>query len=570
MHSQPDTESGDKRELELVESENEQFSQDLDRIATVNVNNYHGLNAKIVLVYASINLIAFAQLLNLVGAAAYARDIAVVVGGSDKTVWLSQAIVILTVVLGPPVSQAADLWGRKWFLVVLTACGFVGSMVVARATTMGMAIAGEVICGLVYGSQPLLYAVISEILPRKYRPAAQGGINASLGLGGLTALLAGSTMIKKYDEGFRVFWYLVAAILAVSAIIFAILYNPPARPLQKSLTAGEKLRRLDWVAYFLLATGTVLFVLALSWAENPYPWQSAAILAPLLIGAAILGALVVHQTMFKKDGLLHNELFRGGRNFSVALFVIFVDGMVFFAANNYFAYEMGVLFETDPFRVGLRFGITFIASMASSIMIAVFSSITNHIRAPIILSFAMFIVFNACMASVGPSSSIAAWVYPAILGLGIGWSLTCLVTVAQLSTPPSLIAITTGLLIAVRSLGGSIGLAIFTAIFNTALAKKLGPGIAKAVIPLGLAPVNIEAFITALANNDESALMTIPGVTPQIIGAGVQALKTAFAGSFREVWITAAALAAVATIASCFFAEPKTITMHVDAPLDEE
>ena len=39
----------------------------------------------------------------------------------------------------------------------------------------------------------------------------------------MTALLAGSTMIKKYDEGFQVFWYLVAGILVVSAIIFAIL-----------------------------------------------------------------------------------------------------------------------------------------------------------------------------------------------------------------------------------------------------------------------------------------------------------------------------------------------------------
>jgi hypothetical protein len=131
-----------------------------------------------------------------------------------------------------------------------------------------------------------------------------------------------------------------------------------------------------------------------------------------------------------------------------------------------------------------------------------------------------------------------------------------------------------------------------TSIFNTALAKKLGPGIAAAVIPLGLAPENIESFITALANNDQATLMTIPGVTPQIIGAGVNALKTAFAASFRNVWIAAAALSGVATIgeffllttlskenctlthvsllASCFFAEPKTITMHVDAPLDEE
>lgn len=64
------------------------------------------------------------------------------------------------------------------------------------------------------------------------------------------------------------------------------------------------------------------------------------------------------------------------------------------------------------------------------------------------------------MASAGTGSSTAVWVYPMIIGLGIGFSLTCLVTIAQLSTPPKLIAITSGLLIAIRSFGGSIGLAI--------------------------------------------------------------------------------------------------------------
>lgn len=64
------------------------------------------------------------------------------------------------------------------------------------------------------------------------------------------------------------------------------------------------------------------------------------------------------------------------------------------------------------------------------------------------------------MTSVTPGSSTAVWVYPVILGLGFGFSLTCLVTIAQLSTPPALIAITTGLIISIRSLGASVGLSI--------------------------------------------------------------------------------------------------------------
>jgi len=47
-----------------------------------------------------------------------------------------------------------------------------------------------------------------------------------------------------------------------------------------------------------------------------------------------------------------------------------------------------------------------------------------------------------------------------LLGTALGLSLVSLITAAQLSTPPELIAITSGLVIGIRSLGGSVGLAI--------------------------------------------------------------------------------------------------------------
>ena len=174
----------------------------------------------------------------------YAKAIAAAVGGSAETVWLSQAVALLTCVLALPVSQAADLWGRKWFIVLLTALGAVGSIIVSRATSMRMAVAGEVVSGLAYGSQPLLYAVASEILPRRFRPVAQAGINVAIALAGIFALLVGSTLVLNYTEGFRIFWYITAAIMALSALICALLYNPPPRPLQRSLGLEEKLKKV--------------------------------------------------------------------------------------------------------------------------------------------------------------------------------------------------------------------------------------------------------------------------------------------------------------------------------------
>jgi len=269
----------------------------------------------------------------------------------------------------------------------------VGSIVVSRATSMGMAIAGEVICGFTYGAQPLLYAVASEILPRQYRPAAQGGINAALGAGGLFGLLGGSALMKTYDEGFRIYWYIVAGLMALSSLTLSILFNPVPRPLQISLTTREKLARLDWVAYFFLTTGIVLFVIALSWAENPYPWRSVQVVVPLVIGGLLLVALIIHQVWFRTDGLIHHGLFKMNRNFALALFILFVDGLSFFAANQYYSFEVGILYETDPFRIGLRYSIAFFGSIVGSLAVAVYASIRKTVRFPIVLSFLMFTLF---------------------------------------------------------------------------------------------------------------------------------------------------------------------------------
>jgi MFS family permease len=172
-------------------------------------------------------------------------------------------LAILTVVLSPPISQAADYWGRKWFLVILTAMGFVGCIVVSRSSSMGMVITGLTISGVSYGAQPLIHAVTSEVLPRKYRSYRQASNNVAIALGAIFALYVGGLLTRNsHPEGFRTFWYIVAGIYAVCTVIVGFLYNPPLRELQIKLKFGEKIGRLDWVGYILLTSGLVLFCLA--------------------------------------------------------------------------------------------------------------------------------------------------------------------------------------------------------------------------------------------------------------------------------------------------------------------
>ena len=143
-----------------------------------------------------------------------------------------------------PISQAADYWGRKWFIVVSATFGFIGCLVIARGETMGMVIGGEILAAMSLGSQPLLYAVASEILPRRWRPEAQAGLNVALGFGAIFTLLAGLKFVDDSPDGFRTFFYIATGLNGVAAVICVALYNPPLRILQKSLKFREKMAKV--------------------------------------------------------------------------------------------------------------------------------------------------------------------------------------------------------------------------------------------------------------------------------------------------------------------------------------
>ena len=65
---------------------------------------------------------------------------------------------------------------------------------------------------------------------------------------------------------------------------------------------------------------------------------------------------------------------------------------------------------------------------------------------------------------------------------------------------------------------------------------------------LGLPPPSIGAFIGAIMAHDDAALAQIEGVTPAIIGAGVQAMQGAYLKSFEKVWIAAAVISGVTAL----------------------
>ncbi|KAJ9156078.1 Siderophore iron transporter [Pleurostoma richardsiae] len=531
------------------------------------------LHSKTFVAVAAAGLIYFVQLMNLVGVGAQGNIIAEHFGHPSQSTWLTQPITILTVVLGPIVSQAADYWGRKWFLVILTLIGAVASIVISRADSFAMLVAGFTIMGFAYGAQPLLHVVASEVLPRRWRGYGQAADMVSNSFGSVVGLLVGGALNRASNptsNGFRYYWYMVMACFAAAALLTCLGYNPPKSKTQHQFTHKEKLRKLDWLGYFLLSSSLVLFSIGLSWSRNPYPWSDAHVSATFSIGVVLAAALVAYETFFKDDGMFHHGLFTGNRNFSIALFCVFCEGLAFFSANTYFAFQVNILYETDALLVGLRYSIVLITCMASSVLAGIYSAVSRRVRWVTFTAFIIFVAFFVGMATTSLGSNNVVWGYPVLLGVALGMTLTNLVSVAQLSIPPDLISVASGLIISIRSLGGTIALAIDNALFSEAMGDT-GKNIAAAVLPKGLSPDYLGEFITALSNHNDTGLESIPGLTGEVIKLGTEALLQTYVVAFRHVWITAACFVTLAAIGTVFLSDPREeFNMHIDAPMEAE
>jgi MFS family permease len=66
----------------------------------------------------------------------FASTIAAVVGDVELSGWMLSSLTITFVVLAPPVSQAADYYGRRWLLIILALAGSVGTIITSRATSV--------------------------------------------------------------------------------------------------------------------------------------------------------------------------------------------------------------------------------------------------------------------------------------------------------------------------------------------------------------------------------------------------------------------------------------------------
>jgi hypothetical protein len=124
------------------------------------------------------------------------------------------------------------------------------------------------------------------------------------------------------------------------------------------------------------------------------------------------------------------------------------------------------------------------------------------------------------------------------------------IIMSALVCDPEDIGLASGLLGSLKQVSGTIATAIYVAILEARIKQELVPNVAPAALGAGLPETNIPQLLQAIAAGTSSALEAVPGMTDQIAAAVGAALQTAYANSFRTVYLATIAFGGVATIAA--------------------
>jgi len=395
--------------------------------------------------------------------------------GFSLQAWATTAFLITSTISTPLYGKLSDIYGRKPFFLFAIVTFVVGSVLCGLAQDMYQLAAYRAVQGIGAGGLFVLaLSIIGDIVPPRERARYQGlflavwGTASVLGpvIGGF---FAGADSILGISGWRWIFFVNVPFGLAALVVVTKVLHVPHVR----------HEHRIDWPGALALVVCLVP-VLIVAEQGRAWGWGSARSLFCYGIGVVGLAAFVLFERRYGDEALLPLRLFRG-RTFTVGTASSFVVGMAMFGGFLLLPLYLQVVKGASPTIGGLEliplvFGIM-TGAMTSGQVIAR----TGRYRVFPFAGAALMVVALFLLSLVGADTPLwLAMIIMFVLGLGLSGNMQPMVVAIQNASSPREIGVSTSALTFFRSMGGTIGAAVYLSILFMILPGRIQTAYAEA------------------------------------------------------------------------------------------
>ncbi len=383
-------------------------------------------------------------------------------GGLQHLSWVVTAYLLASTVTGPLYGKFGDLYGRKGTLQVAIVIFLIGSALCGIAQNMPELIAFRALQGLGAGGLMVTtIAVVGDIIPPRERGRYQGIFGAVFGVATVIGPLLGGFFVD--DLSWRWIFYVNLPTGAAALLVIGTVFHTRTTRIEHAI---------DYSGALLLAGGLSSVVLFTSLGGVTWAWDSGASLVLMVLSVVLLVGFVLAERR-AEEPILPMALFRN-RIFGASSAVGFIIGLALFGSVTYLPVFLQICKGMSPTRSGLQLtpmmGGLLVTSIASGRAISRWGRYKPFpIVGMAIMTVGMFLLARLNFHSSARDASL----YMLVLGLGLGLVMQVLVLAVQNAVPRQHMGTATSGNILFRQVGGSVGIAIFGAIFANRLASEL-------------------------------------------------------------------------------------------------
>ncbi|MFI1989837.1 MDR family MFS transporter [Actinoplanes sp. NPDC020271] len=390
------------------------------------------------------------------------RTIADDLHGFDLQAWATTAFLITSTISTPLYGKLSDIYGRRPFFLFAIGIFIVGSMLCGLSQNMYELAAFRAIQGIGAGGlMSLALAIIGDIVPPRERAKYQGLFLAVFGTASVLGPILGGFFAGADEllwvDGWRWVFYLNVPIgVAAMAVVAKVLHLPHTRVNH----------RIDWPGAVALIVGLVP-LLTVAEQGRDWGWGSGRSIACYAIGVIGLVAFVFAERAYKEEALLPLRLF-GNRTIAVGTGASTILGIAMFGGLMTVPLYLQIVKGSSATMAGLQMIPFVVGIMTGSIISGQLISRTGRYRIFPIIGSTLMVIALFLFSLIGADTPLwRTMLVMVLMGLGLGGNMQPMITAVQNAVSPREIGVATGAVTFFRSMGGTLGTAVFLSVlFN--------------------------------------------------------------------------------------------------------